>query len=295
MKKKHVFWTYLGLWLCLFISALEGDKFMVALNAHELKQVLEIVVGALDIGSAVAVALLAVFAYHGAQRDDDWITVVVRYPDEREPDVIKDAFQREECSRSEVSGLLGAIHGPGRYTVAYLRSDQLIQDIKRIKSSDELELVIPILESDTFGEPEPKVANVPDERPLAFWNISNHPVAEHWSERQIEEARVIAPNAELIDIPFPQVDPTWSFVEVQKQAESLVNAMKIKSEGEHRVAGAMVAGEPIMCQAIVRGLEKLGIPCFSATTRREATQEGSEKRSRFAFVRFRAFSTRGEG
>lgn len=294
MKKKHVFWSYLALWLFLFLSALECDNVLNAIKTSELKQALEIVVGALDIGSAVAVALLAVFAYYGAQRDDDWITVVVRYPDGREPDVIKDAFQREECSRSEVSGLLGALHGPGRYTVAYLRSDQLIKDIKRIKSSDELELIIQIGEADTFGEPKPRVPNEPDERPLAFWNISNHPIAENWCDRQVEAARLIAPNAELIDIPFPQVDPHWSRADVYKQAEELLNTLKTNREGERRVAGAMVAGEPVMCQAIVRELEMLDIPCFSATTRREVSQEGSEKRSRFVFVRFRAFSSRGE-
>lgn len=293
MRKKKIFWVYLGAWAILSCLADDWSAIGHLLSAGEYKEALQKLTGALDVGSAVALAILAVLAYRGAQRDDDWITVVVRYPDGREKS-ISDAFQREECSRSEVSGLLGAIHGSGRYNVEYLRSHRLIEDIKRIKSSNEMVLIIPISQQDDFDKNNIAQTIVDDVRPLAFWNLSNHPIDQTWSPRQIEAAQHIAPDGLLIDIPFPEVDPSWSRKEVDMQAQHFVKDLAKRAEGEQRVVGAMVAGEPVMCQTLVRGLEAQGIPCYSATTRRDTIQEGEEKRSRFEFVQFRAFTELGE-
>lgn len=292
MKKKHVFYLYLSAWVVLFLLSLDTDKLSEAISGGELKHTLEIITGALDVGSAVALAILATFAYRSARRDDEWITVTARYPSGHEVH-IHDAFQREECSRSEIAGVFGMINGPGRYKVRYLGSERFLADIKRIKTSSEVNLVIPITIEDEFNEPalvssDDLPEGSTDHHSLAFWNVSNHMIEPSWSETQREAALAIAPDAELIDRPFPSVDPEWTRAEVYRESRRVIDAW-FSERGRRRIVAAMVAGEPLMCQALVEGLEARGVRCYSATTRREAVMEGDEKRSRFTFVKFRPF------
>ena len=104
----------------------------------------------------------------------------------------------------------------------------------------------------------------------------------------------MCPHAQLIDQPFPEVDPAWTRTQVEHEAQRQIEAWLGDPSQGPRVAAAMVAGEPLMCFALVQGLEARGIPCYSATTRRETVIEQGEKRSRFTFVMFRPFTQRGE-
>ena len=299
MKKKHVFYLYLSAWVVLFLLSLDTDKLSEAISGGELKHTLEIITGALDVGSAVALAILATFAYRNARRDDEWITVTARYPNGHEVH-IHDAFQREECSRNEIAGVFGMINGPDRYKVRYLRSERFLADIKRIKTSSEVNLVIPITIEDQFNEPElvssdelpesltDQSTQQESSHPLVFWNVSNHMIEPSWSETQREAALALAPGAELIDCPFPNVNPEWTRAEVYRESRRVIDAW-FSERGRRRIVAAMVAGEPLMCQALVEGLEARGVRCYSATTRREVVMEGDEKRSRFTFVKFRPF------
>ncbi len=124
---------------------------------------------------------------------------------------------------------------------------------------------------------------------MAFLNISNHPAA-NWPMGQTQQARALmgAPDAPIIDLPFPQVDPTSSTQDIHKQADELAKAWieKLKQD-HHHVAHALVTGEPIMSLYLSRALQAYNIKCYVATTARIAEEKDGVKTSRFEFVRFR--------
>ena len=114
-----------------------------------------------------------------------------------------------------------------------------------------------------------------------FLNISNHSI-KGWSHDQKKAALELAPEAELVDVPFPNVIPRWPLDEVISRARELTRALDLE-----KTQAAMVAGESIMCVLLVRELQALGVVCYSATTERVVEESEGEKRSRFTFVRFR--------
>jgi hypothetical protein len=119
---------------------------------------------------------------------------------------------------------------------------------------------------------------------MQFLNISNHP-SDKWTPEQVEAAKSLGGLPS--DVKFPHVDPQWSTEEVQNVAKKLVMSLDLVE-----VAGAMVAGEPLMTLCIVRNLQAIGVRCFSATTERSVV-EGKDgvKTSKFNFVRFREWPT----
>ena len=286
--------------ICVFFFYVASAFFFIGLSVDYQKLVHELshegawlraaaeLIAAMDIGSAVALALLAGFAAWDAKRDDEWITLVICYPDGHEVSV-EDAFQREDCSRSEVHGLMRA-HNHGRsYTVDFLNSKELRAELKRVKSGDAKHLKVRLSETDDFRDlkrhlPEPAL----DQRPKAFWNISNHPLTG-WSEAQVEEARALsAGDAELIDVPFPMVEPALSTRDIKAKADELLKTWVQRiEEGPHQVKAALVTGEPIMSYYLSQGLCAHGVKCYVATSQRIAEELDGVKRSRFEFVRFR--------
>ena len=119
-------------------------------------------------------------------------------------------------------------------------------------------------------------------------NLSNHP-SDAWSDEQMRSARALDPDAELIDLPFPHVDPALSTQEVIDLAEQ--EWTRIMSELTHhhqRPLHAMISGETIFCVALVRKLQDAGITCYCATTKRVSeTDAQGVKSSIFTFVKFR--------
>ena len=294
MKKKNIAWLYLLVAFLCFLGVADWGVITheVLHDGGSLKRALEQLIGALDAGSAVALAVLAYLAYQEMRHDDDWITVVIHYPDGREPLKVDNAFQREDCSRSELQGILGVVHGSGRYEIAYMSSAELRAEIKRVKTSTAQELIIPLAVGDLLRERiEP--TSVADDRPLAFWNISNHPI-EGWSEDQKKAALELAPEAELVDVAFPSVSPEWGEDEVEREAKKMIEGWGEALAGERKVSCAMVAGEATMSVLLVRELQALGVACYSATTERVSETIEGEKRSHFTFVRFRAWPTSEE-
>ena len=289
MNKKNTFITFIISWLILFIGATEWVN--VFDKSSFFKQIIEKLIAGLDAGSAVALAILAGFAFKHAQNDDHWISVKILYPSGRIV-TIPNAFQREDCSRSEVQGLLGSVHTkPSRYKVAHIQTNDFLLAIKHIKESNEVVLNIPITEDDDLSEPkEYRTTDMAEGQVPVFWNISNHPSESEWSEKQIRATRELVPDALLIDQTFPQVDPQWTCQEVYEHAQKLIDTWFSEVDTQYRVKAAMVAGEPVMCQALVKGLEARDIPCYSATTIRNTVNENGEKRSQFEFVQFRAFN-----
>jgi CRISPR-associated protein Csx16 len=120
--------------------------------------------------------------------------------------------------------------------------------------------------------------------PPVFINLSNHPSAR-WSPAQIEAARRFVP--EIRDWPFPAVPPEADAAEIKNLAGQTTEQVLAALPG---ATHAMVQGEFTLVHALVRELQRRGIVCVSATTRRDVVEaDGGVKTTRFEFVRFREF------
>jgi len=124
------------------------------------------------------------------------------------------------------------------------------------------------------------------EPPGGFVNLSNHPIAR-WPAEQLEAARALG-HGEPFDLAggMPQVPPDADTDEVEAMADAILASLAT------RPCGAHVAGEPTLTTALVDRLRQAGIPCYAATTMRDATEfmrpDGSvERRATFRFVRWR--------
>ena len=97
-----------------------------------------------------------------------------------------------------------------------------------------------------------------------FINHTNH-LSQYWSQEQLAAAHQYG---EVIDLPFPSIDP---------QASSAV----------------LCQGEFVYCHALVERLLAVGITVLAATSERvveEFSHNGiNEKRVNFQFVQFREY------
>lgn len=100
-----------------------------------------------------------------------------------------------------------------------------------------------------------------------FLNLTNHPQAG-WSPAQREAALQLG--TEIVDLPFPEVPADHDQLEEIRQ--------QITAHIGPNVATALVQGEPILSVLLVAHLQKQGIRCFSATSRRDVEMiEGAKK------------------
>ena len=117
-------------------------------------------------------------------------------------------------------------------------------------------------------------------------NLTNHPV-NHWPDTQRAEAE--RRWGEIIDLPFPAVDPQAPICAVSAQARNIVQ------EAAARQPDAVLCqGEMTMTMALVLYFQMEEIPTYAACSQREATVRKDEngdirKNSCFRFVRFRAY------
>ena len=120
---------------------------------------------------------------------------------------------------------------------------------------------------------------------FVFINLSNHP-SKDWPVTQLLAARELG--GEVADVPFPEVAPEADPLRIQNLARNLV--MQIS---QLNAKAAMVHGEPVLVYQVVHLLEKAGIRCFAATTKRIVKEETgggvTKKTSQFEFVQFRPY------
>lgn len=123
-----------------------------------------------------------------------------------------------------------------------------------------------------------------------FVNCTNHP-SNAWSSSQREAA---APYGEIVDFPFPEIDPMLSEAELDALA--------------HRIAGKILELKPdaVLCQGemgmtylLVPRLLAAGIPVYHACSRRRAQEkqcsDGSTTKNQvFTFERFRRYGAPAE-
>lgn len=115
----------------------------------------------------------------------------------------------------------------------------------------------------------------------AFINFSNHP-SDLWSEAQTDAALSYA--TRIVDLPFPQVDPTMDEQAIDDFAQS--KAEEILSM---RPAAVMCQGEFGLSYAVIRRLLDAGIVVLYACSERKVHVNGNVKSVQFDFVRFRRF------
>lgn len=117
-----------------------------------------------------------------------------------------------------------------------------------------------------------------------FINLSNHPSCL-WEERQLEAAKQYG---EVVDVPFPQVDPGISREDILPLADDCVHAIEEKAQDADVTVHVM--GEMTLTYAIVARLKEMGIRCVASTTERHAVlHDDGTKTSEFTFVKFREY------
>lgn len=115
-------------------------------------------------------------------------------------------------------------------------------------------------------------------------NFSNHPLTT-WSKEQVEAAKEYG---EIIDLPFPAVNPDASHEEIKDLADEFVE--KILSISKERNVTVHIMGEMTFCFMVVSSLKEKGIECIASTSNRNTEVTSDNKKiSDFQFVRFRKY------
>ena len=118
-----------------------------------------------------------------------------------------------------------------------------------------------------------------------FVNFSNHPSGQ-WSTEQLDAARKIG---EVIDVPFPNVDPEASIDDVKQEAEKCLNRIR-----SYHPKAVMCQGEFTLSLYVVSRLIRQDIPVYAACSKRDVVKEdskdGAKKTVVFRFVGFREYA-----
>lgn len=115
-------------------------------------------------------------------------------------------------------------------------------------------------------------------------NLSNHPL-ERWCPQQLNAAKCYG---EIIDLPFPDINPEASEKEIKKIADDYVK--KILELEMHSHITVHIMGEMTFTYMVVSQLKAIGIECIASTTERNAEDiSNGRKISDFGFVRFRSY------
>lgn len=124
----------------------------------------------------------------------------------------------------------------------------------------------------------------PHPEKLVFVNCSNHP-SNNWGEQQLEAARKYG---EVVDVPFPAVDPDISNADLEKLAQRVLE--QILSMQPQAV---MCQGEFTLTHLLVSRLMKEGIVVLSACSTRDVVEKVSEdgKVEKLAVYDFSGFRT----
>lgn len=118
-------------------------------------------------------------------------------------------------------------------------------------------------------------------------NLSNHPM-DKWDSSQLAAANRYG---QIVDLPFPSVDPQATTGEIEKLAESFANKIfELFSSNSKSECAIHIMGELTFCFILVTKLQKAGIICLASTTQRQTIDHpNGSKISVFKFVQFREY------
>jgi len=116
-------------------------------------------------------------------------------------------------------------------------------------------------------------------------NLSNHPSSK-WSQAQQEAAT--EQYGEVEDLPFPNIDPSWTTQEIKALAQEYLAKVKTKQP-----QAVHLMGEMTFTYALVRLLQAAGISCVASTSERQVIEgDNGQKTVQFTFHQFRAYPQR---
>lgn len=113
-----------------------------------------------------------------------------------------------------------------------------------------------------------------------FINFTNHP-SQCWEETQLQQAQVYG---EVVDVPFPAVDPEGDEEYIATLAE--VSVAQILA---HQPKAVLCQGEFCLVYRVVEALKAMNIRVLAACSRRCVKEYGNRKEAEFYFVRFREY------
>ena len=120
-------------------------------------------------------------------------------------------------------------------------------------------------------------------------NFSNHRI-ENWGVEQLATAKSFG---EIIDLPFPNVDPTGDRTYIASLADECVERiMSIIANPDSDVVHIM--GELNLVYNVVNKLKSKGVRCVASTTERKVEEKASsngeiQKITTFKFCKFREY------
>ncbi len=118
-------------------------------------------------------------------------------------------------------------------------------------------------------------------------NLSNHPFTE-WSETQRTAA--LEQFGEVVDLPFPSIDPHWSTEQVVELAKEYLQQCRDLQRTSKGAVTVHLAGEPTFCFALAALLQQAGIAVVTSTTHRKILRNSDGSISRlFEFIQFRPY------
>ncbi len=118
-----------------------------------------------------------------------------------------------------------------------------------------------------------------------FVNLTNHP-SSRWGADQLAAARQYG---EIVDVPFPSVDPEASADAIGLLADKYVDAVR-----RYENPLALVQGEFTLAFSIVKRLQQMGIKAVATCSVREVKEQikedgASVKQVTFRFRGFREY------
>lgn len=118
-------------------------------------------------------------------------------------------------------------------------------------------------------------------------NLTNHP-HETWSAKQLSASKSYG---EIIDIPFPQVDPFAGTSEIAELADQMLTQLL-----QRHPDAVLCQGEMTLAFALVARLKAAGIPVLAACDERKTKETQDEfgntvKTSVFVFRQYREYES----
>lgn len=112
-------------------------------------------------------------------------------------------------------------------------------------------------------------------------NLSNHPFL-NWSKKQETIAKSLY--TEVIDMPFPHINPKSTTEELDKLVEQYH-----KKVVSMQPLAIHIMGELVFTYKLVNILKSYNISCIASTTSRNTVEKDGIKTSVFEFIQFRSY------
>ena len=114
-----------------------------------------------------------------------------------------------------------------------------------------------------------------------FINFSNHP-AEKWDP--VQTAAALEYGSQIIDLPFPSVDPNASAESLSSLAGEITETIL-----DYKPGAVMCQGEFGLCYSVIKRLRAKDVTVLHACSERKVHMEGNIKTLQYDFVQFREY------